>query len=56
MLQGPLSRRVLGDAVVQDSPATKFHDDEYVNDTESHRDHGKEVASHDPLGVIANEG
>src|SRR6516225_2488798 len=55
MLQGPVSSRVLGDAVVQDSPETEFHDDEYINDTKSHRDHREEAASHDALGVIAHE-
>ena len=56
LLQGPLSRRMFGDTVVKDLPATEFHDYEYIEDTESSRDHREEIAGDDRLGVIANEG
>jgi hypothetical protein len=37
---------------VEDLAATELHDDEYIKDAEPHRDHSKEIARYDRLGVI----
>src|SRR4026209_1826407 len=45
-----------GHIVMENSPRSHFHDHEYVKRAKSGRDHGEEVARHDHLGMVADEG
>src|SRR6516225_2631313 len=56
LLQGPLCRWVGGHVLVENSSCPQFHDDEYVNRAESGRHDYEEVAHHNPLGMVMDEG
>ena len=45
-----------GHVLVENSPRCQFHDYEYVKGAERGRDHDEEVARHDRLGMIVDEG
>ena len=56
LLQGPFCGGMSGHVVVENSPRSYFHDHEDVKSAETGRDRDKEVACHDHLGVVADEG
>ena len=56
LLQGPLCRWVGGHVLVENSSCPQFHDHEYVKRAESGRHDYEEVARHNPLGMVMDEG
>ena len=47
---------MIGYPAVEDLAPAEFHHDEYIEDTELGRDHGKEISGNDDLVVVAYEG
>src|SRR5712691_10358222 len=56
LLQGPLRRWVAGHVLVENSTCPQFHDHEYVKGAESGRDYHEEIARHNRLGMVMDEG
>jgi hypothetical protein len=56
LLQRPVRCGMRCHVVMHDSACPDFQDHEYVEHPEHGRDHDKEVAGNDALGVIPNEG
>ena len=56
LLEAPLGCRMRLDIAVKNLPRTQFHGHEHVKGAESGRDHDETVASHNCLGVVADEG
>src|SRR6476619_416567 len=56
LLRRPFCRWVSGDVVMENSSATQFHEDEYVQCAECGGDHHEEVAGDEYCGMIADEG
>jgi hypothetical protein len=56
LLKGPRCCGVRRDVAANDAPRSDFHDEEHVEHAESSGHDDQEIASHDGLGVISNEG
>jgi hypothetical protein len=56
LLQSPFRLRMRRDIVVHDSACSDFHDQEKVEDAKRGRHDNEEIAGHDGLGVVADEG
>ena len=56
LLEGPVCGGMGRNIAVHDPTRSDFHEDEYIENPERGRDHDKEVAGHDGLGVITDEG
>ena len=56
LLDGLFGRRMASHVAVQNSPRSDLHRHKYIQDLERSGDRNEEIAGHDGLGMVANEG